>query len=305
MKAIVTGATGFIGSWLVERLLADGVEVYALVRDKVKAKQILGERAQIHIMEYQPDDMNNLTKEMFGQIDVMYHLAWGGVSNQLKSDIDLQLANVKYSIEAIKFAKRIQCGKFVAAGTVAEYALSDNIMDVYSRQTPNDIYGASKVASHYYLDVLSRELDQNFIWSLLPSTYGERRNDNNIITYTIKTLLRGETPKFGHLEQMWDFLYVSDVVWALSLIGKYGISGKTYGIGSGIYKPLKDYIITIRDIIDPTLQLDIGTRKDMSEKTFSSCVNIYELIKDTGFSPQVSFEDGIKRTIDYIKRTEG
>ena len=134
---------------------------------------------------------------------------------------------------------------------------------------------------------------------VLPSTFGEGRRDDNIITYTITTLLKGQKPQYGMLTQMWDFLYVKEVVRALRLIGEQGCEGKTYGVGSGVFRQLKDYIIKIRDIIDPNLELGIGEIPSLSDKAFSSCVNIYDLAKDTGFEPQITFEEGIRRTIAY------
>lgn len=103
------------------------------------------------------------------------------------------------------------------------------------------------------------------------------------------------------LTQMWDFLYVGEVARALRLIGEKGCYGKTYGIGSGVYRQLKDYIVKIRDIINPDLMLGIGEIPSLSDKAVSSCVNIYELVKDTGFEPEVSFEEGIERTISFYK----
>lgn len=135
-----------------------------------------------------------------------------------------------------------------------------------------------------------------------PSTFGERRTDSNIITYTIKTLLNGQKPFYGDLHQMWDFLYVKDVVRALRLTGEKGASGKVYGIGSGEYRMLVEYIRCIRDIIDPALPLGIGENREQSRRTVSSCVNNYDLKRDTGFQPVYSFEDGIRRTIDYFKK---
>ena len=101
---------------------------------------------------------------------------------------------------------------------------------------------------------------------------------------------------------MWDFLYVSDVVRALRLIGERGVSENVYGIGSGQFRPLKEYIMQIRDIIDPSLELGIGEVPSLTNKSFSSCVNIYELVRDTGFQSKVSFEEGIRRTVDYWKK---
>lgn len=167
------------------------------------------------------------------------------------------------------------------------------------------MYGAAKTSAHYMLEAYARILGIPFNWVVLPSTFGEGRRDDNIITYTITTLLRGERPQYGMLMQMWDFLYVGEVARALRLIGEKGIPGKTYGIGSGVYRQLKDYIMKIRDIIDPQLELGIGDIPSLSDKAFSSCVNIYELVKDTGFEPKVSFEEGISRTIEYYRNVKG
>lgn len=218
--------------------------------------------------------------------------------------IVFQLDNIPMSIAALKLSNKIGCGRFIATGTVAEYAFCNDIMDVNARQTPNDIYGATKVAVHYYLEVLSRHLNQPFIWAVLPSTYGERRRDNNILTYTIKSLLAGEKPSYGNLEQLWDFLYVGDVVCALRLIGEKGQAGKVYGIGSGQFEALKKYIMQVRDIINPNGELGIGDIPTMNEKTFSSCVNIYDLVKDTGFAPRTRFDKGIVSTIEWMRKNK-
>lgn len=100
---------------------------------------------------------------------------------------------------------------------------------------------------------------------------------------------------------MWDFLYVAEVARALRFVAEKGKSGKVYGIGSGEYHPLLDYISRIRDLIDPNLELGIGELPMMSKQTFSSCVNTYDLRKDTGYLPNISFETGIRRTINYLQ----
>lgn len=297
-SAILTGGTGFIGSWLIEELLAAEVDVTLIVRDKYRVLPKF-----IPSVEIIESDTYNIPTSVFNRkrYDVFYHLGWGGVKPKEKNNVELQFGNIKNSIEAMQLAKGLNCCKFIASGTVAEYVFSKDILDVNAKQTPNDMYGASKVASHYFLDVLSKQIEQPFIWAVLPSTYGERRNDDNIITYTICSLLQGKKPIYGNLEQMWDFLYASDVAYALKRIGEDGIIGKTYGIGSNIYKPLKWYIMKIRDVIDPNLPLGIGEASNYSQQTLSSCVNAYELIKDTGFTPKVDFELGIKKTIKYFE----
>ena len=235
--------------------------------------------------------------------DVFYFLAWSGVEPEYKNDASLQISNITYALEAMVSAKELNCQKFIATGTVAEYVFCENIIDINEKPAPGDFYGAIKVSVHYMLDVLSRQISMDFIWAVLPSTFGPGRKGNNIITYTISTLLNGETPRYGDLEQLWDFLYVTEVAKALRLIGEKGIVGKIYGIGSGHYRKLKDYVKEIRDCINPELELDIGVLPEMSCRTFSSCVNIFDLINDTGFQIQVPFQEGIKRTVDSMRQT--
>lgn len=298
-RVVITGGTGFIGSWLVKELTENQIEVILLVRKETirQEKELEG----IKRISYASEAFASLEKQECGEIDVFFHLAWGGVSTELKNDCELQLENIRFSLKMLELAKRIGAKKFVATGTVAEYAFCESIMDVNARQTPNDMYGAAKTAAHYMLGTRARMLEMPFIWAVLPSTYGEGRRDNNIITYTINSLLRRERPQYGFLEQMWDFLYVSEVARALRLIGEKGVSERTYAIGSGVFKPLKEYIIEIRDIIDPKLELGIGDIPSNSDKAFSSCVSIYDLIKDTGFMPQIDFKTGITRTIAYYR----
>ena len=296
-RVILTGATGFIGRWFVKELLQNNIKVTALVRDK---KKIPSEYIDNKLFDYVEGDISELSASDFtGNYDYFYHLAWEGVDSDKKNNIDLQLSNIRLALSTIELAAEIGVEKYIATGTVAEYVFSKDILDLDARQTPNDMYGAAKTSAHYFLEVRARQLNINFIWAILPSTFGEYRNDNNIITYTIRTLLKGGTPEYGDLNQMWDFLYVSDVVKALLLIGLNGTSNKTYGIGSGIYRPLKEYIIIIRNEINSNLEIKIGAKPELSNQTFSSCVNIIDLCRDTGFRPMVSFEEGIKNTIAY------
>ncbi len=300
-NVIITGGTGFIGSWLIQELLENGICVLALVRNK---NRLLPEFFTNNLFSFIECDLLDLTFESLPALeyDCFYHLAWNGVEPERKNDFNVQISNILISKKMLELSSSLHCKKFITTGTVAEYVFSKDVINTEERQTPNDLYGAAKASTFYFLQVCARKLKQPFVWALIPSTFGERRTDNNIITYTISTLLKGEKPSFGNLEQVWDFLYVSEVVRALRLIGEQGKTNKIYGIGSGKYLSLKNYITSIRDLINPELKLGIGENPAMSNQTVSSCVNIEELTKDTGFVPKISFETGIKRTIDYMQK---
>lgn len=300
-KAIVTGGTGFIGSWLIQELIENDYQVIAIVRNRTHLIPQIASDERCRVIEKGLENLTTADLVEAKEYDVFFHLAWEGCAPEYKNKLDIQMNNISTSLKSLEICNKIGCKLFIMLGTVAEYTHCNGIMDFKIRQSPSDAYGAAKTSAYYFLKVRAAQLEQSFIWTILSSTFGERRTDNNIITYTIRTLLKGEKPHYGALSQMWDFLYVSDVVRALRLVAENGRKGKIYGIGSGMYMPLRDYIIQIRDLIDPSLELGIGEVESYSKQTFSSCVDIYDLIKDTGFKPQVSFDTGIKRTIEYLK----
>lgn len=191
-------------------------------------------------------------------------------------------------MEMLEYAHLIGAAKFIGIGTVAEYLFCESIMDVNAKQTPNDMYGAAKTAVHYLLETCARLLKMHFIWTVIPSTFGEGRRDNNIITYTILSLLRGEN-RVRILDTDVGLFVCQRGSKSIPLYWRKGIAGKTYAIGSGVFKPLKDYITMIREIINPELELGIGAKPELSDKAFRSCVSIYDLTKDTGFVLEIFF----------------
>lgn len=295
MKIIMTGGTGFIGKKLALLLAKIGNEVTIIT-----SKNEVTDETNIRYVssEYDLESINKKIKNE--KYDLFYHLGWNGVKSREKNNIDLQISNVKTAIDMLKLSKQLECECFIAAGTVAEYAYSaDKIRDV-DKQTPNDVYGATKVAVHYLLESVAKELKQNMIWTVIPSTFGEGRTNDNILTYTIITLLKNGYPIYGELQQMWDFMYVEEVAKALWRIGQYGKRNTTYGIGSGECRKLSEYITEVRDMIDIKKPLGIGEIKGKLEP-MSACVNIEKLVKDTNFKIDISFEEGMRRTIEYYR----
>jgi nucleoside-diphosphate-sugar epimerase len=234
-------------------------------------------------------------------IDVFYHLAWVGVSTTLKNEYDIQIGNIKSTYETILVANSLNCSKFVCTGSVSEYAYANKEITGYEAPSPSDLYAASKVSAHFLCDIYARQSRINLNWALISSIYGPGRLDNNLVTYSIKSLLRKEAPKYTKLEQLWDYIYISDLAKALYLIGKNGKENKVYPIGSGEKRPLHEYVQIIKNLIDPDLKIEIGALPYKTETIDNSIVDITELRNDTGFNADVRFKDGISTTISWFK----
>lgn len=295
-KAIITGANGFIGSRLVHILQEKGVETYALVQKDMDYSNITG-----NIVEFELDNISLVQDNLPFDVDCFYHFAWKGVSSSYKNDYVLQMDNINSSLNAMCLAEYLKCKKIIFPGSVSEYAYSDRPVDGKGNPCPADMYSACKVAVHNICEVYAKQHDLSFIWLLIPSIYGPGRSDNNIITYAIKELLNANKPLFTKLEQLWDYLYIDDLLHALYLIGCNGIGGNIYALGSGDVRPLSQYIEIIRNSIDPDLPFEIGALPYKTKQIDNSIVDLSLLCEHTGFEPQYSFEVGIMKTIEYFK----
>lgn len=300
-KIIITGANGFIGSHLAGYLAAQGYQVVALVAKGFPYDFLLN-RKNITCIEFTFDELKSLNSNPNIQgASLIYHLAWAGVSTTYKNEALTQAQNILYGIRLLEFADQNDIRRVIVPGSASEYACGQGVIDGHNTPAPSDLYSASKVATRYVCQTYARQHNIDFIWTAITSIYGPGRNDNNLISYAIKTLLKGEKPSFTGLEQQWDYLYIDDLMSALQAIGEKGKDGKIYPIGSGEHRQMCEYVKLLRDKIDPSLPLGIGDMPYKNKTIDNQILDISELKADTGFCPQYTFEKGIELTIKYFK----
>lgn len=299
-SAIIFGATGFIGKWLSMELIRKKYKVTLIVRDINKVDDEIAENVEIIVS----DNLQSIVINDGVLYDYFFYIAWSGVASALKNDIDCQLENINIAINVVDFCKKYGCKKIIGVGTVAQYQLSQSVIDVKKRAVPNDYYGIIKETVYNLVSLLTRKYDIKFNWIILASTYGPGRGIDNIISYTIVSLLQNVSPEFGKLNQMWDFVYVEDAVKAIRLVAEKGIDKKIYSVGSNVYMPLNKYVEKIFDIMKKKVE-GIGKNNQYTEQSNSSCINNFDLTKDTGFVCEYTFEEGIYKTIEYYKKIYG
>lgn len=300
-KVVVVGANGFIGSHLSLHLAAQGYQVIALVQ-KGFPYDFLQKKDNITCLDFSFDDLHLLNGNTnLEGATILYHLAWAGVSTTFKNEAITQAQNVLYGIKVLEFADTNGIRRVIVPGSASEYACGKGIIDGHNIPAPSDLYSAAKVATRFVCQTYARQHNIQFLWATITSIYGPGRNDNNLITYAIKTLLQGEKPSFTGLEQQWDYLYIDDLMSALQAIGEKGIDGKIYPVGSGEHKQMAEYVKILRDKIDPSLPLGIGDLPYKNKTIDNQVLDISALKADTGFTPRYTFEQGIDLTINYFK----
>lgn len=299
-KVIVTGANGFIGSHLVKELDETGIDIIALVDPRFDDSSIQN-LSKVTIVAFSLQSIENLyTDERLKDADIIYHLAWSGVHANYRNNEDEQLQNIKYCLDVLKLAYHFNISKVLIPGSAAEVSCGKGMITGKESPAPSDIYSATKVAARYLCQTFATQHNMTLIWPLITSIYGPGRDDNNLISYAIKTLLKGDKPSFTKLEQQWDYLYIDDLIQALVSLGDKGKSG-VYPIGSGEHRKMSEYVEIISHLINTELPLGIGDLPYKNpNKIDNQIMDISALKRDTDFSPNITFEKGISKTIKYF-----
>lgn len=300
MKCVVIGANGYIGFQLTQYLVTQHCDVVALVPSGFNYEHV--KKLPIQCIEFSFDNLHQVELFACKNADVLYNMAWVGVNANDRNNTEVQSKNILYNMRVVEFVANHSIKKLIIPGSAAQYACSQRVIDGTGEFAPSDIYAATKNAVYDYLKLLCIQKQIGLIWTLITSIYGPGRDDNNLISYAIKSLLKGERPSFTGLEQQWDYLYIDDLMKALYLLGLKGQCGVVYPIGSGEHSQIREYVEIIRDKINPALPMGIGDKPYKNKVIDNQILDISALKNDTGFKADYTFEEGIQIVIDDFKK---
>ena len=297
-RAILTGATGAVGSALIKELIKNNIEVLVLCREN----SVRNCNIPIHPLvtkEYCDLSELNLVANKTGKDwDVFFHFAWLGTTGVARNDMYLQNQNVRYALDAVAVAKRFSCHTFIGAGSQAEYGRVEGLLTPETPAFPEMGYGIGKLCAGQMTREYAHQLGMKHIWTRILSIYGPNDGAQSMVMSTIAKLKKGEVPQFTKGEQMWDYLYSGDAAVAFRLLGERGHDGKVYVLGSGKARPLSEYIKEIRDAVKPNAEIALGAIPYGEKQVMHLQADISELEKDTGWNPKTSFESGIKTIVE-------
>ncbi len=358
---IITGATSSLGTALIDRCIAEGTRVLALVHPGSKKVDRITKHELVTIMECGLEDMSRFThfvnpsnatglagttaapaasgpetttaQPVAGpaaatassdtdhtaaapaattassataipvHYDALVHLAWAATGgNAERGKLRPQVDNITYALDAVEMAARHGCKVFVGAGSQAEYGRTEETLTETTEAKPETPYGMAKLCAGQMTRLACKNLGIRHVWSRILSSYGPRYLPNTVVNHTINELLKGNSPALSGGDQIWDFIYCDDVAKALYLLADKGRDGELYVIGSGTAKPLKDYLLKIRDMIAPDIKLGLGDIPYSDSTVMHLSCDISKLKADTGYAPDVDFEEGIRRTIVWNKK---
>lgn len=301
-KTVITGANGFIGSALCNMLHRQNIEVIAVVRNESSDLSAIKQLPGLRIVYCSLEQLKNLADFIPDRdIDIFYHLAWSGSAGILRGDSDVQTKNIQYACDAVRACHRLGGKKFIFASSIMEYE-TEQLMTTENTPELYSAYPTAKLAANYMARATAGSFGIEYIRALISNVYGPGETSPRLINSSLRKLLAGEHCAFSPGTQLYDFIYISDAAEAFYLLGKMGRANRTYYLGSQCPRPLKEFLLVMRDSVDASISIGLGelpfTGVSLTYREF----DITALKKDTGFVSKVGFAEGIQKTIAWLNK---
>ena len=296
MRVVVTGSSGFLGSWIC-RVLAAHQEVTALVRTSSDTYRLQGiEGLQVERRE-SADWPAFISAE---KPDALILADWWGVGNHERNDAH-QFDNIERMERLAIAARDAGVRLVVGVGSQAELGPVSNRITEDLPDNPTTEYGKAKVAARKAAGHVLKGSATRFAWLRIFSTYGPSDTDTWLIPQLIDTLTKGEVMALTKGEQEWSYLHAFDLARAFEAVIENPSMSGVINVGNPTTIILKDAIHTIANKLSANHLLGFGTmdyRPDQVMKLEPAC----ESLTAIGWKPVVSFENGIAQTIQWRHR---
>jgi dTDP-glucose 4,6-dehydratase len=313
-KVVVTGAGGFIGSHLVERLLELGSDVTAFVRYNSRndpgVLEVVGERKQrLHLVPGEIRELETVRRLVKGA-DTIFHLAaLVGIPYSYVHPSEVVEVNTIGTLNVLTAAKDAAVKKVVVTSTSEVYgsALRVPIDEDHPKQ-PQSPYSASKIAS----DAIALSFFHAFelpVAVVRPfNTYGPRQSDRAIIPTIIAQALTKRVIEVGNTTPTRDFTYVADTVEGMLRVGEVDAAvGQEINLGSGHEISIGDLATRIATVVGADVVI---TRRE--ERVRPAKSEVSRLLADNGkakrvvgWAPKVPLEEGLRLTVAWIREHPG
>jgi UDP-glucose 4-epimerase len=312
-NVLVTGGAGFIGSSLVRGLLADPDVQRVVALDDLSSGNPgnLTEIAdRIEIIEGDVRDQA-LLERAFENIDVVFHLA--AVASVLytieKPDYGHEV-NLDATFRVLRAAVERKVGRIVFAASAAAYG---NAPGLPKREDmtpqPRSPYAVQKLAGEAYLRTFYESYGLETVSVRFFNVFGPRQDPSSpysgVLSIFANCLLEGRPPTiFGEGNQSRDFVYVDDVVQALLLAAKSPEApGQVYNCGAGRRVSLNEVWSVMQNLEGADLPALHGPERPGD--VLHSEADISKARRELGFEPKVSLEEGLRRTLAWIRASKG
>lgn len=303
-RALVTGADGFVGANLVQRLLADGHAVTAVGRPGGSRWRLEGLRGQVERGDVDLLDRAEVATLVTATTpDWVFHLAAYGAYPWQTDAARILESNALATVTLVEACQAAQCGAFVHAGSSSEYGLKDHPPSEDEVLEPNSAYAVGKAAATNYCAQVARTGRLNAVTLRLYSVYGAYEEPRRLIPRIVVAGLEGRLPPLAAPDTARDFVNVDDVVRALIMAAEHPSHnpGAVYNIGSGRQTQLRELVSLARELFGVAAEPEWGSAPARSWDTSTWVADPSRAARELGWTASTDLAAGLQSTAAWLR----
>jgi UDP-glucose 4-epimerase len=298
MRIIVTGASGFIGQKICYKLLEYGHDIVALCRsNKLVFSDLMGSFQHIpyEMGEVLPNEVINFLPQ------AIIHLAWNGIPDFSERKC---LENLESQIRFFKQTENLKkLKKIIVAGTCLEYGSKQGLCFENERNQPDNYFSWAKQALSDYLKVLCQQQQIQLVWFRIFYIYGPGQRTESLIPTLVQAYNAKKCPELKNPAAANDYVHIEDVVRAFVIAIRSLNCQGTFNLGSGVTTSTARIANLVKQmVVDGEISLNQYPFKvESGETNLGLKADITHSASQLGWYPQISLEDGIRRTIEATR----
>ncbi|MEX2393017.1 MAG: GDP-mannose 4,6-dehydratase [Actinomycetota bacterium] len=309
-RVLVTGASGFIGSHLTRRLVAEGTEVHALSDEvsSVYPTRLLDLRRKVALHEGNITDRTAMEAVIkSAKPEIIFHLAaythvgksWYRVDECIQSNIQ-GTVNLLLALEGTGYER------FIYTGTSEIYGDIDVPFREDAKVNPISPYAVSKYAGERFCRMYHQGLEWPIVLVRPFNAYGPAQSPDRIIPETIVRGLRGQSMALTSGVQTREFNYVEDIADGYVLLAATpGIEGELFNIGGGEEITIKDVVTEILRLLGDPISVDFGALEHRPNEIWRMFCDSTKAREMLGWQPKHDLKAGLQKTIDWYREELG
>lgn len=306
-KYLVTGGAGFIGSNIVRALLCRGQRVRVLDNFATgRRANLAGLEREIELAEGDIRDLEAVRRGMVGVDCVIHQAALPSVARSLQDPLATHQSNATGTLQVLVAARDAGVQRVVYASSSSVYGDSPKLPKVEDMPPqPLSPYAVSKLAGEQYCAVFAQLYGLETVCLRYFNAFGPRQDPTSeyaaVVPRFITAMLRGERPTiYGDGTQSRDFTFVANTVDATLLAAEApGVAGQCFNIACGRRYTLLELVAVLNAILGTRLEPHFTDPRSGDVK--HSLADISKAQRGLGYSPQVSFEEGLRRTVEWFR----
>ena len=297
---VVHGASGFLGKHFIRKLIAEKIPVHVIARHSSEISEFVNNDL-ITITRYEKSLSEISTAGLTANSPAFFDFAWYGVFGTERNDEKQLSVNIPMTEQSLKLASELKSRHWIGVGSQAEYGNLDKRISERDECHPTTLYGKAKLACGELSARLCKEYGMEHSWLRLFSVYGPDDNHEWLIQYLITEMLNDREINVTKGEQYWDYLYIDDVsemFFKLKDAKGAGISN----LGSGKSTQVREIILMIKKLTHSNSKINFGAVPYRPDQVMLMEADIEKLSKHLKWIPRTGMEEGLKATIEFIKR---